>query len=287
MPTLFQYMDHEITCHHTLDQEPDPNRFYQHVHDKFEIFYLLSGNVNYIVEGNIYPMRAGDVMLTDRAEAHKVEVGSDQPYERFSIQFHAELLEKIDPQGVLLRPFRERELGSANHYPASIFSKDSVRLSYEQISSDVPDERKRLLIINTIFTIMCQICNRFETSLTSTQTRIPNTVSQQIICYVNAHMFEPITLNSIAQAFYLSQSQLARIFKNSAGFSVGEYIRTKRLIAARERIREGEAPTTAFSACGFRDYSSFYRAYTAHFGYPPSKTRNLCWKDNTNLQREI
>ena len=43
----------------------------------------------------------------------------------------------------------------------------------------------------------------------------------------------------------------------------------KRLTAAREKIRSGEAAQYAAESCGFGDYSTFYRAYVKYFGRSP------------------
>ena len=50
MSRLFEHLDSQIFCHHSCDQNPESIRFYLHAHDKLELFYFISGNVDYIVE---------------------------------------------------------------------------------------------------------------------------------------------------------------------------------------------------------------------------------------------
>ena len=99
----------------------------------------------------------------------------------------------------------------------------------------------------------------------------PEAAPQQILQYVNLHLFEDISLSSVSRAFFLSPSQLNRVFRRATGSSVGEYIRVKQLLAARERILAGTSPAAASAACGFRDYSTFFRAYRERFGCAPSR----------------
>lgn len=272
MAKLFEYLDNEIFCHHSLDQDPDPQKFYLHVHERMEIFYLIQGNVNYIVEGNVYTMRPGEVILTDRGEAHRVELHLGQPYERISIQFDYSLLQKIDPEGVLLKPFRQRELGVSNRYPIPGRSRGRFLSAFENFDRDYPDSRKRLHIIGVILAVMGEVCDEFDSLRDDARYAGVDGVARQMIRYINERLFENISLATISQAFFLCESQVSRIFKNATGSSIGEYVRTKRLVAAREKILEGEPATVAYSSCGFRDYSSFYRAYRALFGYSPSET---------------
>ena len=272
MAKFFEYLDNEIFCHHSLDAEPSPEKFYLHVHERLEIFYLIQGNMNYIVEGNIYPMRPGDVIITDRGEAHKVELYKGQPYERISIQFDMKLLQKIDPNGVLLQPFRQRELGIGNRYPIQGRSRGRFLTAFENFDRDYPESRKRLYIISVILTVMSEICDEFDIASKDAQYNHVDGIAQQMVRYINTRLFENITLDTISKEFFLCESQINRIFKKATGSTIGEYIRTKRLVAAREKILEGEAATTAYSSCGFRDYSSFYRAYRSLFGHSPSET---------------
>ena len=60
-----------------------------------------------------------------------------------------------------------------------------------------------------------------------------------------------------------------RTFRAATGSTVWHYILEKRLVAAHEQIRAGSPPQTVCFACGFNDYSSFYRAYKAKFQASP------------------
>lgn len=272
MERLFEYLDNEMFCHHTIDREPDPKRFYVHVHERMEIFYLISGTVSYIVEGSAYKLNPKDVVITNRGEAHKVEVSAGQPYERISIQFDVKLLEQIDPDGLLLRPFQERPLGMLNHYPAAGNSQGGFLSAFESFDRDYSNARKRLHLLTVILSVMSQICDEFDAVQDDVQYAHVEGVAQRMIGYINARIFENITLSSISRDFFLCESQISRIFKKATGSSIGEYIRMKRLVAAREKLLEGESAAMAAQSCGFRDYSSFYRAYKARFGYSPSET---------------
>ena len=90
-----------------------------------------------------------------------------------------------------------------------------------------------------------------------------------IITYLNEHMYEPLSLDSICERFYISKSNLNRKFKLLTGSTVWEYITTKRLLYAKELLQTGIPPTKAFSKCGFNDYTSFFRAYKAKFNVSP------------------
>ena len=95
----------------------------------------------------------------------------------------------------------------------------------------------------------------------------------ELVSYVNRHLFEPLSLGSISRTFSLSTSQVSRLFKEATGTSLWDYVSMKRLLSARARLLRGDSAQAACLACGFSDYSAFYRAYRKRFGCAPSDDR--------------
>ena len=263
MARLFEYKDADLFCHHSLDASPSPAEFYMHAHERMEILYFLSGDAQYLVEGSVYPLQPGELLVMNRAEAHKLQLRSDQPYERIVIHFSPTVLSGIDPDGLLLRVFADKPLGKQNRYVSDRFP--ALFSNFDAAGSGAQLRLHMLLILanvlNEISTLAGSVSSAADESDSS---------SQQILQYVNLHLFEDISLSSVSRAFFLSPSQLNRVFRRATGSSVGEYIRVKRLLAARERIIAGRSPADACAACGFQDYSTFFRAYKATFGVAPS-----------------
>ena len=96
-------------------------------------------------------------------------------------------------------------------------------------------------------------------------------MGREILAYVNENLTEKITLEKISASVHMSRSQVNRIFRRLTGTSVYDYIVSKRLILVQERMAKGENASFAASACGFRDYSSFYRLYKKRFGTAPTE----------------
>ena len=62
----------DFECYHYLDQVAPEVDF--HEHEFYEVFFFLSGNVSYNIEGRTYLLRPGDILLTDNKDIHKPEV---------------------------------------------------------------------------------------------------------------------------------------------------------------------------------------------------------------------
>ena len=65
---------------------------------------------------------------------------------------------------------------------------------------------------------------------------------------------------------------MMRKFKEETGYTVHNYIISKRLLLARTKISEGTPILKASQLSGFSDYTTFSRAYKKQFGTAPSQT---------------
>ena len=265
MPFLYSYRDTDIYTHHSLTPVPSTADFPMHAHEWLEVLYFISGSGTYLVEGHQYPMAPGDIFILRPAEMHKLDIQTGEPYERIIIHFSPALLESLDPDKKLLRPFYDRPLGQQNRYskeddPSGLLQAAFDRFQFQNIADVRMNLIGRLIMLLTVMDSMHE----------RTQAHAPvEGLAGQILAYVNEHLFDDISMQSIANIFFRSPSQISRIFQQATGNSLWKYVTIKRLMSARELIQRGEPAAVAANACGFSEYSSFYRAYKGHFGHSP------------------
>ena len=70
-----------------------------------------------------------------------------------------------------------------------------------------------------------------------------------------------------------TESYLYRLFKRELFKTPKKYLTEKRLLHAQRELKKGGKPTEVAEACGFDDYTTFYRNYVDHFGKAPSEER--------------
>jgi AraC-like DNA-binding protein len=209
-------------------------------------------------------------MIMRPLEAHHLVVCSDKvPYERIVANIHPELLKYIDPQEQILSHLFSRPLGTLNRFDASLFSHTLCSDAMTMIALQSHD-MSRLDLLSRIMLVLSE-ANR-ATKRLNPDLREEN-VGDRLINYVNQNLFKNISLQQISEIFFLSQSQINRIFKKNTGSSIGQYIAAKRLLTARNRIRAGEPAVKVSEECGYRDYSAFYRSYCAKFGCTPQEDK--------------
>lgn len=249
---------------HGVDDLPDNKGVALHVHDRCEVFYFISGNAQYLVEGSVYPLGRGSLLVMRPGEAHCIRFLGSERYERYAVNFPIGLFDSFDPERRLMLPITDRALGQRNLYDLPGLEDTLYELAYYEGD----DYGRELLFTTRLAAVMGMLCKHTGSSPTAAPT-----LSEQLVRYVNEKLFEDMTAGQLAEHFFLSTSQFSRLFKKATGASPWAYITAKRLIKAREHLRNGESAKSTAIKCGFSDYSVFYKAYVKRFGESPSGMR--------------
>lgn len=263
-----EFTYNSIYVRHAVNYEPDDSYCTMHIHSRCELFYFVSGRVEYIVEGSRYPLEQGSLVIMRPSEAHRSKILSGRQYERYTVNFPLSAADVIDPERVLMIPFLKRPLGIGNLYLPSEFDGNSIEYHFKQICGCTDKYTADLEIQLCLFSILDSVRKAYLKRDTPEYAPV-TTLSGRILAYINEHIFDEFSITTLAKHFFISQSQFNRIVKSSTGTSPWEYITLKRLTAAKEKIYSGVPVTKACSECSFRDYSAFYRAYVKYFGCSP------------------
>ena len=254
-----------IYIRHAIDDAPTGSGFDFHIHDRCEVFYFISGNAQYLVEGSVYPLTKGSLLIMRPGEAHCIRFLSAERYERYAVNFPISLFDGFDPERRLMRIFTDRPLGRDNLYYLPGFEDTFRGMCYYE-----GDDYGRTLLMTARLANIAETARKQSSEKISAEPTLP----EQTVRYVNDVLYEEITVGQLAEHFFLSTSQFSRIFRQATGASPWAYITAKRLIKARELLQEGMSAKKAAENCGFGDYSVFYKAYVKRYGESPSSTGN-------------
>lgn len=269
MDTVWEFNSENLYIRYAVSEKPNDGDFVMHVHEQCEIFYFVSGNAEYLVEGTRYPLESGCILIMRPAESHRVKILGNEKYERYAINFSISAAENIDPEHRLLEAFFDRPLGRGNLFLPTEFGDEDTQKIFLETRQKSDSYEMRMNTKIHLFWLLDRI-NRAWRKRGEKDYDPPQNISERIVSYINHHLFEKLSVPMLAEHFFLSPSQFSRIFKQSTGAAPWEYITIKRLSAAREKIRSGEPSQYAAENCGFCDYSTFYRAYVKFFGCSPT-----------------
>ena len=269
---MMHYQDNELYLHHTITETPQDAEFPFHAHNYHEIYCFLSGQGYYTVEGHDYPLVPGCVLIMRDGEVHKLHISAHCPYERITLHFSPRLLNEYQRK-TLLTPFLERPLGSGNILLPSPDLDKVVDMLRRISDKDTSPEENRDLILAYLPAILYEITqiSREERSAKEMTDKTP--LVGRIIDYINQDPVAVKSMDDVTEKFEASQVYLNRIFRQSTGMSIWEYVLLKRLTLARQAIRNGTPATTAAEMVGYAAYSSFYRQYIKFFGTTPEKEK--------------
>lgn len=242
-----------------------------HIHDRCEIYFFVSGSVEYLVEGARYPLDEDSLLIMRPAESHAAKILESTPYERFAINFPTSYLSSFDTQSRLMKPFLDRPLGKNNLFMGSDLDVRMARNLLTQMTEPTEGYEKTIAIGTHLPLLLFMIYRAYLDRADSVHR--PSTLAERSIHYINNHLFEELSVPSLAGHFNVSTSQFGRVFKQSIGSSPWEYIVRKRLAAARDLLRNGMGTQEACTASGFGDYSAFYRAYKKYLHESPVEAR--------------
>lgn len=95
------------------------------------------------------------------------------------------------------------------------------------------------------------------------------------VSFIEEHLTEELDINDIAEEAYVSSFHFQRIFSILCGFTVGEYIRNRRLtLAAQELVASDIKVIDVALKYGYDSPDSFTRAFTKFHGVSPSVAKH-------------
>lgn len=247
-----------------------------HSHDDaYEIYFFLDGAVDYIVESKRYTLAPGDILLISNRVLHRPYPDVDRPYERIVISLGLEFLRNHYLRGEEAgRCFVQA--AACRHYAIQLGAGERATAVYQCLArlEDEVGEQQVLgeQMVDAILLQLLVTLNRcYEQSVSETDGIVvaSNKMTDSIVRYINENLEEDLSLERLSEKFFVSKYHLAREFKKYTGYTVHSFILKKRLLTARVLLREQNSILDVSLQCGFRDYSTFVRAFKAEFGLTP------------------
>jgi AraC-like DNA-binding protein len=94
---------------------------------------------------------------------------------------------------------------------------------------------------------------------------------RQVLKYINAHLFDDLRLDVLAKECELSKDHLSLLFKKSFGVTIPQYIKTQRLLAAKDMLTRGMSLSEVAYSTGFSTESYFIKCFKDEFGMTPGE----------------
>lgn len=245
---------------HRIIEAPLGDSFSPRIHEAWELFFFLKGEVSYRVEGKQYVLRSGDLVLSRPAAFHHPEPTSEAIYEAYSLLIDDGMIpdgiRRSIPEGVEVFSF-----GDGGRM-ADLFEK--IELYSDTFSGDELLTLVKCIVTEIIYNLA------IEDSFT-VRHATQNPLIERALDYIDENLTQIRGIDEICERPYITKSHLHHLFIRNLGVTPKRYINSKRLLMAQGLMRAGVSATEAAQMVGFEDYATFFRNYKKHFGCSPSE----------------
>lgn len=245
-----------------IDANSPENVYDDHIHEECEIYINLSGDVSFSVEGAVYPIMPGGVIITRPYEYHHCLYNSNKLHKHFWILFNPSRNEE------LFNVFFNRKLGRNN---LLILPPDETEELFgvcrELNRNNNSDAENYYLFFKLIHMLN-------NATAANAEVNSKNDAVISAISYINNNLSQKLEIRDIAKKCNVSVNTLERRFLCSLNITPSKYIKKKRLANAERLLSEGYSVTEAALMSGFSDCSAFIAEFKKSTGVTPLKYKN-------------
>lgn len=230
-------------------------------HDlKYTFEYILNGCMFIDMGNEKKTAKKGDFLFMGKKSTCYSYTDAENPVEKIFIVVNGELIDKIV------------ELYKLDS-PLIIYPLD-IRKFLEEIIAAAKQEDPKIseIAISNILKI-CQEYNRavYETDLSSALEKEPETI-QQISQYILSNIDKNITLSHLSNIFYISESQIIRLFKKKYNTTPKQFIQQQKINTAKEMLSYTSFDIdTIAHKLGYSDRNNFSTAFSKKVGVAPTQ----------------
>lgn len=244
-----------------------------HYHDEYAIFYLAEGKMRFGIEEDEFIISAGDIVFVEPGQcyyAFKTEDNDEFHY--YSVVFDISILgAEDDPCFKILKNIR------VNRFLT--LSPELLELMPHMRRWDIEKNfGNEVMLKSAFYSIFAHIIQTSQyTKLSDLNMRRSDVASEavdSVIKYIEEHYKEKITVDDLVERINYSKSHLMRIFKQSTGMSVTDYINKFRVEkACLELIYSKKNITEIAASNGFNTVQYFIKVFHDFSGRTPGEFR--------------
>lgn len=264
-----------------------------HIHyNDYEVYYLLEGERCYFIGTKIYHLKQGSLVFIRRNVIHKTALAKEAHHDRILLEISRSYLESVFAiTGELtLHDFFQDDciILSLESEEQNFITELLLALGRELGTKNSGFRLLAKSLVAELFIYAKRMENKTNPSASSRTDDPRHRQIEQIACYIAENCCSPLSLNSIAEQFYMNKCYLSRIFKEITGFTVNGYLHARRIQKARSLLIQNSMNISEVSeAAGYENLTYFERVFKKHTGMSPLEYRRQYGKRGRRISGDI
>lgn len=248
--------------------DADKLNYSMHCHESIELYFLLEGECEFIVDGKNYTLKPGNIIFIPPRITHKAIYNAKKPGARFVIScdvcFFSKQIQELFPTFDHYFETIPNALGNAEE----LFRK--IHQEYKN-----PDEFSDYAIGSHLAALIALLF-RAKKNHHMVQVKCKSNFIETTVSYIKENYSKHVTLDDAAKNAAVSTTYLSRSFKKETGFRFNEYLVLYRLMQAEAMLVEYPDKSILEIAyeCGFNDSNYFTIRFKKKYGYTPTELRS-------------
>lgn len=267
----------------TLEQVKRGNKFImpvKHLHDEYEIYYLMEGNRYYFINQQTYEVKKGSLVFVDRNQVHKTAAMHDENriHERMLIQISKETLVRLGPLfgGFDMVEFFKERFGvlelteDEQEWVEEVLKAMKKELvEREKGYESVLEIKLAELLIFSARRKQVTILDGLNIVSSSKHNKI-----SEIAQYLTVHYARNESLDILAKKFFISKYYMCKSFKEVTGFTIIEYVNMLKIKEAEKYLIETDYNITDIAELvGYESITYFGKVFKETMRMSPLKFR--------------
>lgn len=249
-----------------------------HIHSEFELLLVHSEGMHAVINERRYELKPNTLLLFNDMDLHHIRMRRGGANDRHMLYFKPEYIQALSTAHTnLLECFLFRPFNDANLLPLTPRQAQRLSEGMDELAALAAQEQKPYghdLKVKLLMAEMLLEVNRLYRSVhgmgESAGTGRYGLV-YSIIGFLHAHYQEELSLDELAQRFYVNKYSLCSLFREATGTTPNQYLIQCRLLKAKELLINGLPVESVCVQAGYNNLSHFSRAFKQHVGISPKQ----------------
>jgi AraC-like DNA-binding protein len=263
-------------AYYFVDSKQSPYSMPLHWHKEWELIYIVSGKLSFIINGQNLSANEGDVILMCGGDLHSASSNACA-YQCLNFGLHELVLNVLSVREAF-RLFYRNVYIPRTHYAADDGEICSiVREIFSAFGGDCSENFRRMSTLGNVTRLFAYILENkcySESSDSTSSAHDKINLLKPVIEYIETHFSEEIKLATLSKIIGMNENYFCRLFYSLTQQTPINYVTHYRIEQASNMLLATSQNVTEIAfRCGFNDAGYFIKTFKKIKGYTPKQFR--------------